>query len=146
MQIREIPLNEFDKAFCLVSSVFREYDAPDYTEEGIKAFYNTWSNPDNIAMLKIYGAFDNEQLVAVLATRNSGNHITMFFIDGKYHGKGIGRQLFTRACSDNSSGRITVNSSPFAREIYHHLGFTDTDTEQLKDGIRFTPMLCILNP
>ncbi|WP_460645598.1 GNAT family N-acetyltransferase [Lacrimispora brassicae] len=35
---------------------------------------------------------------------------------------------------------MTVNSSPYAVEIYHKLGFVDTDTEQLVNGIRFIPM------
>lgn len=35
---------------------------------------------------------------------------------------------------------FTVNSSPYAVEIYRHLGFVPTDTEQITDGIRYTPM------
>ena len=34
----------------------------------------------------------------------------------------------------------TVNSSPYAVPVYHKLGFIDMDSEQLSDGIRFTPM------
>ena len=33
-----------------------------------------------------------------------------------------------------------VNSSPYAVEIYRHLGFVPTDDEQSVDGLRFTPM------
>ena len=32
------------------------------------------------------------------------------------------------------------NSSPYAVPVYHKLGFVDTDTEQLSDGMRYTPM------
>jgi len=39
---------------------------------------------------------------------------------------------------DNIS-KITVNSSPYAVEVYHHLGFVDIDKEQTVNGIRFTP-------
>ena len=35
---------------------------------------------------------------------------------------------------------FTVNSSPYAVEIYRHLGFVPTDDEQSVDGLRFTPM------
>ena len=35
---------------------------------------------------------------------------------------------------------MTVNSSPFAVEIYQKLGFHALSGEQLADGIRFTPM------
>ena len=34
----------------------------------------------------------------------------------------------------------TVNSSPYAVPVYHKLGFIDMDSEQLADGMRFTPM------
>ena len=35
---------------------------------------------------------------------------------------------------------FTVNSSPYAEEVYQYLGFTQTDREQNVDGLRFTPM------
>lgn len=35
---------------------------------------------------------------------------------------------------------MTVNASLYAKEAYHHLGFTDTDAEQSVTGIRFIPM------
>jgi len=45
----------------------------------------------------------------------------------------------------NKISNITVNSSPYALEVYHRLGFIDKDREQTVDGIRFTPMACLLN-
>lgn len=42
---------------------------------------------------------------------------------------------------NNSNHPIyTVNSSPYAVPVYHKLGFIDMDSEQLADGMRFTPM------
>jgi len=35
---------------------------------------------------------------------------------------------------------MTVFSAPFAINIYKSLGFEATDTEQISNGIRFTPM------
>lgn len=35
---------------------------------------------------------------------------------------------------------LTVNSSPYAVEIYKRLGFVSTDVMQEKDGIIFIPM------
>lgn len=37
---------------------------------------------------------------------------------------------------------MTVHSSPFAVEIYRHLGFVATGEERTVNGLRFTPMLC----
>jgi len=39
---------------------------------------------------------------------------------------------------------MTVNSSPYAVDIYRRLGFHAISEEQLTDGIRFTPMKCII--
>lgn len=33
-----------------------------------------------------------------------------------------------------------MHSSPYAVEVYRHLGFAPTDTEQTVNGLRFTPM------
>ncbi|WP_190259354.1 GNAT family N-acetyltransferase [Pelotomaculum schinkii] len=52
----------------------------------------------------------------------------------------MGRKLFEAVLRNSTSEMITVHSSPYAREIYHKLGFTDTDVEQTKDGIRYIPM------
>ena len=35
---------------------------------------------------------------------------------------------------------FTVHSSPYAVEVYRHLGFVATDAEQTVSGLRFTPM------
>ena len=40
----------------------------------------------------------------------------------------------------NNSNYFTVDSSPYAHEVYKHLGFIDIDTEQCVNGLRFYPM------
>jgi predicted GNAT family N-acyltransferase len=35
---------------------------------------------------------------------------------------------------------LTVNAAPYAVGFYHKIGFVDTGTEQLSDGIYYTPM------
>ncbi len=47
-------------------------------------------------------------------------------------------------CNKFSLTEITVNSSPYAVEVYHKLGFKDTAVEQISDGIRFTPMKLLI--
>ena len=68
-------------------------------------------------------------------------HIALFFVKGKHHRKGIGKQLFLKACELNTTGFYTVNSSPYARVVYEHLGFELTDKEQSINGLRFFPMI-----
>ena len=140
MVIKKLAQSDIDEALKLVSNVFMIFEAPDYIDEGIITFQNCINNHEFIDNLDMYGAFEKDQLVGVIATRNEGNHIALFFVDGKYHKREIGRQLFEQVVKNSSSNKITVNSSPYAIEIYHRLGFVDTNTEQLVDGMRFTPM------
>lgn len=91
-------------------------------------------------MLKIYGAYLNNKIVGVIATRNNGNHISLFFVDGKYHRQGIGRKLFETILQKSTGEKITVNSSSYAVEVYKKLDFESDTDEQIVDGIRFTPM------
>lgn len=132
--------NDFESALALVWQVFSEYEATNYTQEGIDEFYKTIHDEKYLSMLTIFGAFIGEKLVGVIATRNEGAHIALFFVDGKYHKQGIGKQLLQKVLENVSFPKLTVNSSPFAVPVYFKLGFCTTDSEQIVNGIRFTPM------
>lgn len=140
ISIREINQREIDDAISLVWNVFQKYESPDYTKEGMEEFYKTIHDENYISKHCVYGAFVLEELVGVIATRSEGSHIALFFVDGKYHRQGIGRQLFKTVQKACHSNKMTVNSSPYAVPVYHKLGFHDTDTEQVVNGLRFTPM------
>ena len=140
MQIRKILKEEMKDALELVWKVFLEYEAPDYSEEGIKEFKKTIDDSDWIETRDFYGAFDDtNKILGVIATKDY-THIALFFVDGMYHKKGIGRKLYNMVESLNNSNYFTVNSSPYAHEVYKHLGFIDIDTEQCVNGLRFYPM------
>lgn len=136
LSIKRLDKEETENALNLVWEVFLEYEAPDYTQEGIDAFYKSIHDENYLSMLSVYGAFSNEKLVGVIATRNNGKHIALFFVDGKYHRQGIGKQLFQTVRTD----KMTVNSSPYAVAVYRKLGFEAVNTEQVITGLRFTPM------
>ena len=139
--IRKLGTNETGTALDLVWSVFQEYEAPDYSEDGVKEFYSSIHDEKYFSELCMYGAFISEKLVGIIATRSKGTHIALFFVDGKYHKKGIGKKLFQTVLMECSSGRRTVNASPYAIPVYRKLGFIDIDVEQVINGIRFTPMV-----
>lgn len=138
--IRKLTASETQTALDLVWKVFQKYEAPDYSKEGVEEFYRSIHDDNYLSMLSLYGAFVSEKLVGVIATRSEGTHIALFFVDGEYHRNGIGKKLFQTVLSQCSTNRMTVNSSPYAVPVYHKLGFTDTDTEQVINGLRFTPM------
>jgi len=142
--IRELKRKEIENAIKLAWEVFQEFEVPDYSEQGVMKFYNSIHDSRYLSMLRVYGAFEEDDIIGTIATRNNGNHIALFFVMGKYHRKGIGKALFLHICGENISGKITVNSSPFAVPVYHHLGFKDVDTEKITNGLRYTPMECKL--
>jgi len=140
MEIRELVEQEIGKALDLVLETFMEFEAPDYGSTGVNTFINCLNDKDFVGRLKFYGAFKNELLIGVTATRDEGNHIAMFFVNKAHHKKGIGRALFEYILPKSTGDIMTVNSSPYAVDIYRKLGFIATSEEQVTDGIRFTPM------
>lgn len=142
MQIQKMTKSQLPEVKKLVFDVFMEFEAPDYSEEGIQSFLTTaLNNEEFMSSLDIFGAFEDDVLVGIIATRSEGKHIALFFVDGSHHKKGIGRKLFTTMLEAGTAKEITVNSSPYAKEVYHRLGFQDTDMEQTVTGIRFIPMV-----
>lgn len=139
MKIRKCALEEITEAIELAWSVFLEFEAPEYSQEGIDEFRHTLDDEKYINGLQLYGAFENDEIVGILAMR-APQHISLFFVKAEYHRNGIGRKLFERMRKDYCLQEFTVNSSPYAVEVYRSLGFVNTDTEQVYNGIRFTPM------
>lgn len=148
MEIRELKQDEITPAMALVWQVFSEFEAPEYSAEGVETF-RAFIQPEEIidmldaGELRIWGAFKDAALYGVLAEKGTG-HICLFFVLKEFHGQGIGRALFDcygAVCRRVQVQYITVNSSPYAAPIYHKLGFSDTNSEQLTGGIRYTPMV-----
>lgn len=143
MKIEKLEQLEKAEALALVWDVFLEFEAPDYTEEGINTFRNFICDEVAMTALDMYGAWCNGVCTGVIATRSAGSHISLFFVRKDFHRQGIGRKLVEHVLINKAVGPITVNSSPYAVEIYHKLGFTATNTEQLTDGLRYTPMVYV---
>lgn len=142
MTVQLLPSTNVLNALDLARRVFLQFEAPEYPPEGIETFCTFLENPDAISALRLYGAFEKDVLVGMLATRGEdGSHIALFFVETAWQGQGVGRALFAEARRNCASNRMTVNASPYAKTIYEHLGFTAVTGEQLQDGIRFVPMV-----
>lgn len=148
MIIKNVEKKDIPKALHLVWEVFQEFESPDYSEQGIAEF-RKFLDLDEVTgkvergELVMRGSYDGPVLTGVIAVRN-GNHISLLFTSKDYHRRGIARRLVDTVvedCRHAGYAEITVNSSPYAVEVYHHLGFVDTDVEQTVNGIRFTPMV-----
>lgn len=151
MEIRELQPEEIEPAMALVWQVFSEFEAPVYDAEGVEEF-RSFIRVENIASkmqtgeMRLFGAFLDGVLRGVLAERGAG-HISLLFVQKEFHRQGVSRALFehyAQLCRRADVAHITVNSSPYAVEIYRRLGFEETASEQMQNGIRFTPMVCRL--
>ena len=142
-KVKNLQAEQLAEALSLVWEVFCRFEAPEYSEEGITEFKNFLNNEEEIGKLDFYGAFDKaSDIVGVLAMRKP-SHISLFFVKAEYHRQGIGRQLFEKILCDyqpQGIGVFTVNSSPYAVEVYRKLGFKPTGDECITNGIRYTPM------
>ena len=140
INVRKLSRKEIDEAIPLICNVFNKYEAVNYPEADKEAFYLAIHSADYLDMLTAYGAFDDEKLIGIIATRNAGAHIALFFVHGDYHRQGIGKMLFKACLKDNENNQITVNSSEYALDVYKKLGFIQIDSLKCEDGIRFIPM------
>lgn len=146
--IRKMEKEELIDVLELIKTVFMEFEAPDYSQEGIQTFMNFIEMKSiqkmlDDGILKCWVCIKDRRIVGVVASKNL-SHICMLFVDKAYHKKGIGKQLFDEFVKDvkisSDKAMLTVNSSPYAVGFYHKMGFKDTDNELEKDGIRFVPM------
>ena len=149
LEYKEIKQEELPETLELVHKVFDEFEAPYYSEEGIASFYkfidiNNMSEQYSNGSLYFYGCFVNDIIVGMIAVKDFV-HISLLFVDKHYHRQGIARSLFDhiiQICKEKNPSlkMITVNSSPYAVDVYHKLGFSNVSSEQVVDGIKFTPM------
>lgn len=144
-QIDKLEPIQYHEALELIYQSFMKYDAPDYSEEGIEAFRkDVYTNPLFLKMLEqegngMYGAFQDEELVGVLGVRRR-NHILLLYVREDKLKCGIGSVLVKHFLEQSNEELITVNSAPFAYGFYEKLGFKITGDENVKHGIRSTPM------
>ena len=138
--IRRLSEDERQTALDLAWAVFSEYESPDYSAEGTEEFRKCLHDEGYLSGLHYYGTFDGEKLIGEIAIRPDRKHICFFFVDGRYHRRGIGTRMFRRLLEDYPNETITLNSSPYGLPFYKAIGFVPTDEEKKVNGIRFTPM------
>lgn len=148
MEIVKLKEQDLRKAVDLVKSVFIEFEAPYFSQKGIVEFekfisYSKILDKFLINELILWGYFIDDKLVGVIALRNK-NHISLLFVDKKYHRQKIATKLFfvvEQLCKKSNEKYISVNSSPYALYFYKYLGFIPTEEEKEVNGIRFIPMI-----
>lgn len=121
MQIKRIDDTQISNAIDLIWTTFIQFEAPDYSEEGIQSFRDFIENKEIIKTLEFWGAYDDKELKGVIAAKEERKHICCFFVKAQYHRQGIGRMLWEYLLKNSPSEIITVNSSPHAIPVYHKI-------------------------
>lgn len=151
-QIRSAYRDEWQDAMALAWKTFLQFEADVYTSEGVRNFEKFITDSTLYRMFvkgeyQLFIALDQRKIVGMITLRDS-THISLLFVDAAYHRKGIGRALIKYLTdyllTEVGAGRVTVNASPYGVGFYHRIGFRDLSTEEVRDGIIYTPMEFIL--
>ena len=149
IKYRRLKKGEETRVSEFISMVFHGHVASGLSQEGIDEFMK-YIRPDEIKrQLKenhvAFIAIHDGSILGVIEVRNN-NHVALFFVDGGFQRRGIGKKLLQKALelcrgSDPEFSALTVNASLNSTMAYETLGFEATDVEQCKNGIRFVPMV-----
>lgn len=165
-EIRPAGQDEWEEAMELAWKTFLEFEACDYTPEGVRSFEDFITDSGLKRMFlsgnyRLLTAYVGNKMVGMITLRN-GCHISLLFVDKRYHRHGIGKALIDRMARYVKEGygkrygpeygqrpeyglyRLTVNASPYGTAFYHRIGFKDLGPARQQDGIIFTPMEYII--
>jgi len=147
-QIRSAYREDWEEAMAVAWKTFLRFEADVYTPEGVQNFENFITDTTLYRMF-VMGAYQmfvavvHDKIVGMITLRDS-QHISLLFVDEKYHRQGIGRALLEHLTGymvqEMGVHRVTVNASPYGVGFYHRVGFKDLRPQEQKDGIIYTPM------
>lgn len=147
--IRKAKMSDWDEAMEMIWRTFMKFESEDYGEEGIENFRRFINDPLLRRMFLLgtyhmYVAVLDEKIVGAVSLRDK-NHISLLFVEDKYHKKGIGRRLTDTICAftkeEYGKKEITVNASPYGLEFYKKVGFHATSPLTVNGGIKYTSMM-----
>lgn len=145
--IRKASEDDWEDAMALAWKTFNRFVADDYSLQGVSNFQDFVTDNGLYKMFLIneyhmWVAEYEGEIIGMISLRG-GNHISLLFVDGRFHRKGVGTLLMTelwKFIAERGGDECTVNASPFGVSFYHRLGFEDTAEEYVQGGMRITPM------
>ena len=132
---------------AMVYSVFRDSVAPGYSEDGQREFFQ-FAAPDRLAERLRQGhrmvvATADARVVGLIEVRPP-SHIAQLFVDRAYQDRGLARSLLDAAFPEAVTKQgltVTVNASPDSVSGYGRMAFRVIAPEQVRNGVRFVPMV-----
>lgn len=147
MIIREMNFNDIAGVNLLVKEVFDKFMSADYTDEGIKNFYEFISPAslrERLSSGNLFFIAERDEIIAGVIELRDKSHIALFYVKESFQGTGTGRKLFEHAMKNSltvpTDRVITVNSSTYAEPVYKKFGFTRHVPAMMKDGMAFISM------
>ncbi len=147
--VRQALRADWKPAMELAWRTFSEYDAADYTPEGIENF-RQFLHDETLYQMFCTGSYRlfvstlYGRIVGMLTLRERA-HISLLFVDGTCHRNGMGSALVEMAAETVAGEQrgtcLTVHASPYALDFYRKLGFSETGVERIQEGVRYTPMI-----
>lgn len=147
-EIRWAERKDWKPAMTMIWKTFLKYDSKDYTEEGIRNFFE-FITDDTIYRSFLIGtyqmlvALDGERIIGAGSIRNR-THLSLLFVDEEYHGQGVGSSLMNQLCrylkEEEGEGYMSLKAAPGAVDFYLKLGFCIVKPEEEISGIRVTSM------
>ncbi len=142
---------EWVPAMQMIWRTFLKYDGIDYTDEGIKNFFDFITDDDlHAAFLKgeyqMMVALKDGEVIGAGSLRNR-NHLSLLFVDGDHHHRGVGSAILIRLCDylkcEAGERCMSLKAAPYAVDFYKKLGFHTVRPEEEHSGIRVTSMVKI---
>lgn len=147
-EVRWARENEWTPAMKMIWRTFVKYEGKDFTEEGVRHFFEFISDADLYASFlkgeyRLMVALDGNRIIGAGSIRNR-NMLSLLFVEEAYHHKGVGSTILKRLCeylkSEEGERFMALQAAPYAVNFYRKQGFRAVRPEMEYSGIRVTPM------
>lgn len=147
-EIRWAHENEWSPTMRMIWRTFLKYEGNDYTQEGIKNFFDFITDDDlYVSFLKgeyqVMVALVSGEVIGAGSLR-SRNHLSLLFVDERFHRMGVGSAILRRLCdylkTEAGERYMSLQASPYAVDFYRKQGFRQVKPEMEYSGIRVTAM------
>lgn len=144
LKIRSFKKKDAKEVSHLIIRIFKAINR-DVSKEGLKFFLNIHS-PEHILKnwpdTYVLVVEDKRKIIAVARAKENGWN-THLFVDKKYRGKGLARELEKRReewHKKKGNKIIKINSSPFSLAHHKKLGYKQIGRKKSYKGIPIYPM------
>ena len=147
--IRKYSHNDMSKVAELIRKTFSKYNLNEGTPEAVQSYLDKY-DPKKMGEKQVRGrlesteifyvAIENKKIVGMV--RGIKGRVVNLFVDGKFHGKGIGKKLMKKFEEQGFDERnaINIKSSLFAVSFYISIGFKKTTGQRNMRGLFVQPM------